>query len=73
MILSFKLSYLEKVFMVYVLFSIDSITSLISVDSAPGVLLGLSSWLQSVFFLSPDTSARFARVTLLLYTKPILR
>ena len=73
MIFSFKLSYLEKVFMVYVLFSIDSITSLISVDSAPGVLLGLSSWLQSVFFLSPDTPARFARVTLLLYTKPILR
>ena len=50
MIFSFKLSYLEKVFMVYVLFSIDSITSLISVDSAPGVLLGLSSWSQLVFF-----------------------
>ena len=59
--------------MVYVLFSIDSITSLISVDSAPGVLLGLASWSQSVFFLSPYTPARFARVTLLLYTKPILR
>ena len=50
MIFSFKLSYLEKVFMVYVLFSIDSITSLISVDSAPGVLLGLSSWSQLFFF-----------------------
>ena len=50
MILSFKLSYLEKVFMVYVLFSIDSITSLISVDSAPGVLLGLSSWVTVGFF-----------------------
>ena len=50
MILSFKLSYLENVFMVYVLFSIDSITSLISVGSTPWVLLGLSSWSQSVFF-----------------------
>ena len=60
MILSFKLSYLEKVFMVYVLFSIDSITSLISVDSAPGILLGLSSWLQSVFFsrLTPLLASR---------------
>ena len=53
--------------MVYVLFSIDSITSLISVDSAPGVLLGLSSWSQLVFFLSPDTPARFARVTLTIH------
>ena len=73
MILSFKLSYLEKVFMVYVLFSIDSIT----VSYFRGFCPWSSAWpveLVTVgFFLSPDTSARFARVTLLLYTKPILR
>ena len=68
--------------MVFVLFSIDFITSLISVYSAPGVLLGLSIWSQSVFSLSShapracEARALRARETLTLhlrYTKPILR
>ena len=73
MILSFKLSYLEKVFMVYVLFSIDYITSSYFRGFCPWSFAWPVELVTVGFFLSPDTPARFARVTLLLYTKPILR
>ena len=73
MILSFKLSYLEKVFMVYVLFSIDYITSSYFRGFCPWSFAWPVELVTVGFFLLPDTPARFARVTLLLHTKPILR